>query len=108
MTDVKRAGARNADPLPNEQSAGSNLNSEITAAAQAHGLLFRERRLLPVMAIDIGERQNPPTEERINELAQDMGREGQRYPILVRPVARGTYKVVCGNSPGSRSPLKLA
>jgi ParB-like chromosome segregation protein Spo0J len=48
-------------------------------------------------AIDVVDRQNPPTEQQIAALAELIKQDGeQRQPILIRGITRGTYKVVCG------------
>jgi ParB/Sulfiredoxin domain len=60
-------------------------------------LVYRDEKKIPTQAVDLGERQYPPTEAQVKTLADLIEADGeQRMAILVRQVTRGTYKVVCG------------
>lgn len=60
-------------------------------------LVFRTVKQIPTQAIDVGDRQYPPTQKQVEQLARLLAADGQQLsPILVRPVTADTYKVVCG------------
>jgi hypothetical protein len=99
MTDVKRAGARDAGPLLNDQSAGSNaLNSESAPSTQAQAPGVAVADLVTVDGkIELGSKKSwrdwfkvhpaatfPPTsKEDLLTLGEDIKRRGRKVPPVV-------------------------